>query len=120
MRTRLLVALSLLVLLPLALLAWLGGRAARGEQARLRERFESLMTQRLTEVKRGMAETIATQERELAALLDSVMAPGQSLETQTPVHRTIEPQAPEPGAVAQQAAAPRPSAAQTPGAQKAS
>ena len=40
MRTRLLVVLALLVLLPLALLAWLGGRAMRGEQARLRERFD--------------------------------------------------------------------------------
>ena len=89
MRPRLLVALALLVLLPLVLLAWLGGRAARGEQARLRERFESLMTARLTEVKRGMAATIAVQERELTALLDSVMAPGQSLESQTPVHKPL-------------------------------
>jgi signal transduction histidine kinase len=72
LRTRLLVVLALLVLLPLALLAWLGGRAMRGEQARLREQFEGLMNQRLGEVHRVMAGTIGERERELIELLDRV------------------------------------------------
>lgn len=71
MNPKLLVALALLVLLPLGLLTWLGQRAARGEQARLREGVEALMRGRLAEVQRGMELTIARQEKELSEVLDA-------------------------------------------------
>ncbi len=72
MKPRLLIVLTLLVVLPLSLLAWLGGRAVYGEQARLREGFQAQMIERLTEVQRSMAGTIAARERELAEVLAAI------------------------------------------------
>lgn len=72
MKIRLLIILTLLVVLPLVLLAWLGQRAIRGERAQVREGMQAQMAGRLAEVERGMAATIAARERELSSALGAI------------------------------------------------
>ena len=68
-RPRLAVALALLVVVPVALLAWLAAQSAGGEQARLRQRFEQVSRERLEALRSAIAESVATEERRLAELL---------------------------------------------------
>ncbi|MFN0126063.1 MAG: sensor histidine kinase [Verrucomicrobiales bacterium] len=72
MKIRLLIILTLLVVLPLFLLAWLGQRTIRGERAQVREGIQAQMAGRLAEVERGMAVTIAARERELSSILGAI------------------------------------------------
>ncbi len=58
-------AFSLIVVLPLALVAWFGLRLAQHEQAVLREQFRALAAEQLQEVDRFIAAYIQRQRREL-------------------------------------------------------
>ncbi len=61
----------LLVMLPLAGLAWLGARVVQGERARLRESLTQVMQQRTADVTEHLAQFIATEERELNRALEA-------------------------------------------------
>lgn len=68
-RPRLALALGLLVLLPLALLVFLGARVARDERARLAATLQDLRLAALRQEADRLAAVIAARERELVALL---------------------------------------------------
>ena len=60
----------LIVCLPLALLAWLGSRLARNEQAMVQERFRQLLAERLQDTDGLIAEYFQGHRRELLELTD--------------------------------------------------
>ncbi len=79
MKPSLLITLLLLVLLPLGLLAWVGERARRAEQAQLREQLRDVMARRLEDVNRRVTALVEATERELwpvLALVESEVARG--------------------------------------------
>lgn len=61
---------SLIVCLPLAMLAWLGSRLAREEQRTVRQRLTSLATERLEDVDLVIARHFQQRERELLELTE--------------------------------------------------
>ncbi len=65
MKRRSLILIVLIVLLPVALLTWLGARMARDEQSFTQQRFRSVMQQRLEDVNRGVATKFQETERRL-------------------------------------------------------
>ncbi len=65
MRPRLAIVYLLIVLVPLALLGWLGAKLAREEQARVRESLRQVMQQRLTDLDGTIARLMEDLEREL-------------------------------------------------------
>lgn len=64
------VLLLLLVLVPLALLGWLGSRVARHEQEDLYRRFEEILAGKLRDTQRTITAVIEEQERELLRFKD--------------------------------------------------
>lgn len=71
MARRQLVLLSLIVCLPLALLAWLGWRVARNEQMRIRRQFYEVFEQQLKDIDSTVVDYFQEREREFLALADS-------------------------------------------------
>lgn len=65
MKPRLIAALLVIVLLPLVLLAWLGARVARDEQAIVRHQIRELLAGKLRDVDATVAELLAERERAL-------------------------------------------------------
>ena len=70
MATRQIILFVLIVCLPLALLAWLGSRLARNEQAMVQERFRQLLAERLQDTDGLIAEYFQGHRRELLELTD--------------------------------------------------
>ena len=71
MARRQLVLLSLIVCLPLALLAWLGWRVARNEQIRIRRQFYEVFEQQLKDIDSTLVDYFQEREREFLTLADS-------------------------------------------------
>lgn len=69
MKSSFILPLLLLVVLPLAGLAWLGVRTLEGERARVRESLGRVMEQRLGEMNGSIAQAIGAVERELIQAL---------------------------------------------------
>ncbi|MFW6161682.1 MAG: sensor histidine kinase [Planctomycetota bacterium] len=65
MKPRLIATLAVIVLLPLVLLAWLGARVARHEQATVRHQIRELLAGKLRDVDATVAELLAERERAL-------------------------------------------------------
>ena len=65
MKPRLLIIYMLLVLVPLATIAWLGGTLSRNEQAMMTIRFRELLTNKLNDVDTDIARLLEQREREL-------------------------------------------------------
>ena len=65
MKPKLVASLVLLVLLPLVLLAWLGARVARDEQAIVQHEIRELLTGKLRDVDATVAKLLAARERKL-------------------------------------------------------
>ncbi|MFW5857571.1 MAG: hypothetical protein ACOCX4_06820, partial [Planctomycetota bacterium] len=88
MQRRLAVVLTLLVLLPLGLLAWLGLRVADAEEARLRRRFDALLQERLDGVDATVQRLLDRRRdalaRTTATLTDRSTAALRRLVRQTP------------------------------------
>jgi signal transduction histidine kinase len=70
LKPRLAVALVLLVLAPLAALAWLAQRHAQGEREALDRRFDAVLGARLDDVAAGISRVVAGHERALTGLLE--------------------------------------------------
>ena len=70
MKPKLIIIFLLLALSPLALLAWLGYRAAADEQSRIQSTIAEAYSNQLTSLRSLIHETITDQERELSQLLD--------------------------------------------------
>ncbi len=70
MKRRLLIALTLLVLVPLATLGWLGARLVRGEQAMIRERYDELLSGDLLEVDQDISRFLEGIERDLVRIVE--------------------------------------------------
>jgi signal transduction histidine kinase len=68
MKRRSVILILLIVLLPVALLAWLGWRIAWDEQQMTRQRFRGLMEQRLQDVNRQIAAQFDSTERRLQSV----------------------------------------------------
>jgi len=68
LKPRLAIALALLVLAPLAALAWLAVRTAEGEREMVRRRFDEMLGARLDEIAAGIARVVAGHERALEDL----------------------------------------------------
>ncbi|MBI5529675.1 MAG: HAMP domain-containing histidine kinase [Deltaproteobacteria bacterium] len=77
MKPRLAIVLVLIVLAPLAVIGYLGLRAARGEQAAIESAFRQLLAGRLADVDAVIQGVLSGRSRELAALAGSTpAAPG--------------------------------------------
>ena len=74
MKPRLIIIFLLLVLSPLALLAWLGWRATTDEQARIRTTISEAHTNQLVSLRSLIHETITAREREFSTLLNPELA----------------------------------------------
>ena len=72
MKPKLIVILLLIVLLPLALLAWLGVRTALDEQEIVQNRFRKLLTGKLSDVGAIIADVVARREHGLSRLADGL------------------------------------------------
>ena len=70
MANRQIILFVLIVCLPLAVLAWLGSRLARNEQAMVQQRFRQLLTERLQDTDGRIAEYFQGRRRELLDLTD--------------------------------------------------
>lgn len=70
MKPKLLIIYLLLVITPLAIVAGLGWRLIRAEQMMVRQRFRDLLTAKLQDTATGIADLIATRERDVARILD--------------------------------------------------
>lgn len=79
MKPKLIVILLLIVLLPLALLAWLGLRAANDEQEVVQNRVRKLLTDKLSDVDAIIAGVVAGRERRLSRLADGLLTDPESL-----------------------------------------
>jgi len=66
MKPRLAVTLLLIVVIPLAALAWLGVRVVRDEQDAVRQRFSDLLTRRLNDVDAVVGKVVDRYERDLS------------------------------------------------------
>lgn len=72
MKRNLAVLLTLIVLIPLALLLWMGRRIAHGEQDRLERRIDALIADRLAGVDARLQVFVASRERDLMELTGSL------------------------------------------------
>jgi signal transduction histidine kinase len=79
---RLLICLSLLVLLPLCLLGWLGRRALRSEQAQFADRYHEVRLGQLDETATLLHQALQVMEREIDAKL-GLTAPQGPIDTIT-------------------------------------
>ncbi len=68
LKVRLTVVLTLIVVLPLVGLGWLGTRVARNERVVVEQRFNALVLDRLRDVDAGIAAYLAQRERDLFSL----------------------------------------------------
>ena len=71
MKPKLIVILLLITLTPVALLAWMGARVARGEQERLRRRFSELLTAKLRDVDDAIMRLLQERERGFLRIAES-------------------------------------------------
>ena len=69
MHRKLIVLLLLLVLVPLAMLAWLGNKVASEEQVEIQRRFDTLLTQRLDERATLIANVVSDRQLDLRVAL---------------------------------------------------
>ena len=83
MKPRLVFIFLLIVLVPLAVSAWLGVRVARGEREMVRHRFRELAIARLQDVRADVAALVAAREREFLADPDLSTLPVESLRRKT-------------------------------------
>lgn len=70
MKPKLAIVFLLIVLLPLALVGWLGYRTARNEQEAVQRRFRELLTNRLADVRARITDYLQEVERNLIQLTD--------------------------------------------------
>ena len=75
MKLRLAAVLILLVVAPVALLAWLGTLVARGEREAVRRKFSEVLTGKLDDAAESIAALIQERERDFAKALDAPLFP---------------------------------------------
>ncbi len=70
LRPKLILILTLIVLLPVGALGWLGWRMARQEQEVVENRFREALTGRLRDINAVVLRSVGKRETELLRLLD--------------------------------------------------
>ena len=81
MHRKLIVLLLLLVLVPLAMLAWLGNKVASEEQVEIQRRFDTLLTQRLDERATLISNVVSDRQRDLRVALRFASLEAQEIRT---------------------------------------
>ena len=90
MKPKLIIILAILVLAPVALLAWVSLRAVRGEQAMLRRKFEQLHTRKLQDIDERIAQLVQERGRALQVLILDLTPTPKALRNQTRTNPVIE------------------------------
>jgi signal transduction histidine kinase len=75
LKPRLAAIFVLIVILPLAVLGWLGAKVARDEQEMVRHRFREVLLSRLDDIDGDVAGVLAARERELMAAVGAPVPP---------------------------------------------
>ena len=79
MKPRLIIVFLLLVLTPLALLAWLGVKEAEDEQRRVGERFQEVFAGQLADIETQIGQAVGEAERALQAASEQAAGDAEAL-----------------------------------------
>ena len=89
MKRRLILVLTLLVLLPLAVLVGFGVALARQEKARVQARYESLLSERLADISGNVTRLVEARERELQSALSLPSLDPNHIRAKVRTHRLL-------------------------------
>jgi len=89
MKRHLLLVLTLLVVLPLAVLVGFGIALARQEKMRVRARYEGLLSERLADISGGISRLVEARERELEQALSMDTLAPEHIRERVRTHRLL-------------------------------